>query len=153
MKPATQKQNESTNLWTSMKLALAVGMVALAAARSIGDEVCARTDGSSTRDQATGSVLMVGATVVGASFSRDGSAFGTDPATCGTTSQSESRFPDCDEDGFVTLADYGCLHECFTGPDVAASEKCTPFDANANGSVDLEDLSTFQNRFGSSIGG
>lgn len=135
-------------------LILSVTVLALAADQSIGVELCGRTNGSSTRDQATGSVLMAGATIVGASFNRDGTAFTTNPTFCGTLSQDSGQFPDCDNDGLVTLADYKCLSDCLGGPGgEVASESCKQFDMDGSGAVDLKDVRRFQNHFGSSIGG
>lgn len=150
------KQMNSANLngigKNSKKAAFAILLMGLGVARTLGDELCVRIDGSTIRDKATGSMMMAGAAVVGVSSHRT-VKFITSPTACGTWSQSADRFPDCDEDGVVTLIDMQCLYECLAGPDASAPENCTQFDMDGNGAVDLNDVRAFQNRFGTSIGG
>ena len=152
MRFANQIKNAIVMATNSKKAIFAALMMGLCVARTLGDELCARTDGSTIRDKATGSMMMAGAAVVGVSSNRS-VKFVTDPSTCGNWSQGDERFPDCDRDGVVTLVDMQCLYECLAGPDVSAPENCTQFDMNGNGTVDLNDVRAFQNRFGTSIGG
>lgn len=152
MKRAFQTHTSFSNLKSSAVLVLSATVLVLATQRSSGVEFCGGTNGSTIRDQATGSVLMAGASVVGASFSRDGTTFRTVPMSCYASPQVEGPIPDCDKNGLVGLADFGCLYECLQGPGAEPSEDCKSYDLDASGTVDLQDLRSFQNRFGSSVG-
>ena len=153
MNRANQYRDAASGWKNSTKWIMCVAVLALVAGRTIGDELCARTDGSSVEDKATGSVMMAGAVVIGASFDRTGVAFSTHPSDCGEWSDSADYFPDCDKDDLITLADFQCLYECLAGPDIAAERNCLLFDMDESGTVDAKDLRNFQNRFGTSLGG
>ncbi len=54
---------------------------------------------------------------------------------------------DCDIDGDVDLADYGCYVACHTGPIGSVAPKCELFDFDDDGDVDLYDWGQLQIAF------
>lgn len=152
MRYAYQTNSASGFGTLAMKAMLPLVIVGALVATTRGGELCARTDGSAARDQATGSIVMAGAAVVGFSSTRT-VTFITDPTACGLFPGESGPFPDCDDDGLVTLADMHCLYECLTGPDVTVSRECIAFDLDGSETVDLKDVARFQRLFGSGIGG
>jgi hypothetical protein len=59
--------------------------------------------------------------------------------------------PDADGNGTVDGADHAALLECLEGPaEGGVPAECRMFDLNQDDTVDLADLSRFQNRYGTS---
>lgn len=54
---------------------------------------------------------------------------------------------DCDEDGTVSLMDYGAFEFCLTGPDAPLDGGCECFDINHNGAIELADFAVSQRAF------
>jgi hypothetical protein len=54
---------------------------------------------------------------------------------------------DCDGDGDIDLADYGCFANCVGGPDVTVDGDCGTFDFDGDQDVDFADWGGFQVAF------
>lgn len=51
---------------------------------------------------------------------------------------------DCNDDGQVTIADFGTINGCMSGPGVQTANGCECFDYEGNGDVSLSDFARFQ---------
>lgn len=133
-----QRTRFSTKHLTACALALA-----LLIGRSFGEQLCGQVGTNTTTDQATGSVLVAGAVVVGVTSNAD-YGFSTSPTLCIVDSHSDERLLDCDGDGIVTLDDYWCIYQCLDGPAVGASSECEVYDRDGSGTVDMMEVHLFQ---------
>ena len=60
---------------------------------------------------------------------------------------------DCDEDGGVTVFDFGEFSACSSGPGSAASPPCSCADMDNDGDVDSFDFAAIQIAFTGRLGG
>ncbi len=120
---------------------LCLSMTMIAPAGDPGYEMARSTTGS-------------GGTLVGGGFELRGAVEkGTHTGMTGGGFALHSGFnvpvapTDCDEDGGVTLLDYGVFEFCLSGPDLSFEPGCECYDVNRDGAIDLVDFAQAQAAF------